>query len=169
MQPDSREINLAQAAGDAIHAFVAFLCAEFGGEASPAQVLSKVPFLTAGRLPPVYRQSMNQRVVTASAAYFRLFPRRGWEFVGSEINVGEVRLDLLWRRGDVFQADELKSGSVAIEAGSGVVLDQAKAQFRAGRNEFGSAFEAVRVVLLMHPNKSYYLKEDGQIVRAKLG
>jgi hypothetical protein len=66
--------------------------------------------LPAG-LAPVHRQALLPFVVPMAASYLRHFKRPGWRFLGSEVIVGDVALDLLWQRGSRLEADEVKSSA----------------------------------------------------------
>lgn len=146
-------IELAQADGTAIHLFVALIAGKFGASASVAQILEASVVLHTKGLAPVYRQAIMQRVVTAASRYFTRFSPRGWRFVGSEVIVGGVALDLLWESNGYLMADEIKTGAVAL-FGEGDLELQVAGQLQAGREEWGDAFLGVRSIRLREPELS---------------
>lgn len=104
-----------------------------------------------------HTQSRRHRVSTSVASYFARFRREsGWEFLGAEVNVDDVRLDLLWIHQDGrIQADEVKTGVGAVFAKERTLRNQLESQVRAGREVFGPSFEGVRAVLLARPGESF--------------
>lgn len=106
-------------------------------------------------MSPTYRQANRQRVATAAAMYFARFPRNGWRFVGSEVNCGSVRLDLVWERNGSFEADEVKTGLTTPLVWARLVWLQVEEQWWAGLDHFGPTFERVRAVMLSVPQQSF--------------
>jgi len=104
-----------------------------------------------------HTQSRRQRVSTSVASYFARFRRTDeWQFLGAEVNVDDVRLDLLWiHRDGQIQADEVKTGVEAVFAKERSLRIQLESQVRAGRTVFGTPFEGVRAVLLSRPGESF--------------
>jgi hypothetical protein len=104
-----------------------------------------------------HTQSRRQRVSTSVASYFARFRRDDdWQFLGAEVNVDDVRLDLLWiHRDGRIQADEVKTGVGAVFAKERSLRIQIESQVRAGRTVFGTTFEGVRAVLLSRPGESF--------------
>lgn len=151
--PRLSSIELAQADGTAIHAFIAYVAGKFGAAASVAQIVEASAVLHTKGLAPVYRQSIKQRVVTATSRYFTRLSPQGWQFMGSEWMVGGVALDLLWKRGSLLIADEVKTGAVALFSEE-ELKRQVAGQLEAGRREWGKNFLGVRAIRLREPELS---------------
>jgi hypothetical protein len=91
--------------------------------------------------------ALETRLVSLAARYLdRYLPARSSEFLGAEVFVEDVRLDLLWLESGRLFADELKTGSAPMSRA--MAIRQSHAQLMAGRAAFGNAFAGVRVVLL---------------------
>jgi hypothetical protein len=71
-----------------------------------------------------------------------------WTFRASELNVGEVRLDLVFVHATTgrVEADEIKTGFVGPAAELPWVRAQLRAQLTMGRAHFGRQFAGVRLV-----------------------
>lgn len=128
------------------HRLIAELCAREITEPHAIEALA------AGLLPPrlaaVHRQALLSFVVPMAASYLRHFARPGWRFLGAEVIVGDVALDLLWQRGGRLEADEVKSSASQPAAWRPAAEAQALAQASAARKHFGSPFAGVRIVAL---------------------
>jgi hypothetical protein len=132
--------------GALCHRLIAELCAH-----EITMTGSIEPFAAAvlpAELAPVHRQALLAFVVPMAASYLRHFSRPGWQFLGSEVIVGEVALDLLWQRGSRLEADEVKSSASAPTLGRAAAEVQAATQARCGRRHFGDAFAGVRITVL---------------------
>jgi hypothetical protein len=132
--------------GALCHCLIAEICASDITKTSSIEALAAA-MLPAG-LAPVHRQALLAFVVPMAASYLRHFSRPGWRFLGSEVIVGDVALDLLWQRGSRLEADEVKSSASAPALWRAVAEAQAAAQARAGRQHFGGAFAGVRITAL---------------------
>lgn len=109
-----------------------------------------------------HRLGARQRLLAPLAVYFQRFvPPQPWQLEGSEVTVGRSRLDLLWTDGRELFADELKTGTSAIQLASDQVDAQAARQTAAGARRFGECFLGVRVLLLAAPGRSFWVRPDG--------
>jgi hypothetical protein len=110
----------------------------------------------------VYRASLRAWVAGATVRYERHFRRSdAWRFLGAEVIVDEVALDMLWVNFDGrVEADELKTG---LEPAGSLAssLAQAIGQARAAAAIIGSQFQAVRLVVLNDPQLSAVIAPDG--------
>ena len=147
--------------GVVTHELIAWVASSAGGSASPDQVVEAASRFEFGSFSTPVRQVRKARATTLAARYFRRFGRPGWTFVGSEIVVGDVALDLLWEKQGAFEADEIKSGFEAGDVMDREARVQAQGQAEAGRSEFGSSFRGVRLVLLTSPASSSFVSPDG--------
>jgi hypothetical protein len=95
------------------------------------------------RLAVIHRLMVEQRVAQGTTVWLEEFdPRPDWRPLAVEINVGEVRIDLLWIAPDGrIRADELKSGGITARD-----RRQASAIDAAGVAAFGSAWAGVRLI-----------------------
>jgi len=115
----------------------------------------------AAVLPPdlsvVHRSALLTFLVTALGTYALHFRRQGWRFEDAEVVVGgEAALDLLWRRGSRWFADEVKSSLTFVPDWAPRAREQARTQLAAGRRQFGRGFEGVRVVAIADPPASFW-------------
>ena len=105
----SRRADLrAEAIGGLVHDVVGELVATH----RPSPRFGTIDDAVKRRLPfdlaPVYRQTVLVRVSSAVARYFAVFDRRpDWAPLGVELHVADVRLDIVWLRGSVIEADEV--------------------------------------------------------------
>ncbi len=114
------------------------------------------------QVAPVYQLSMRAWISSSIARYRHRFERESrWRFVGAELIVGDVALDLLWiDASGRIEADELKTGPQP--AGSiNRSIAQATAQARIGSAALGRRFDAVRLVVLNDPALSVWVRPDG--------
>jgi hypothetical protein len=135
-----------EARGTFCHQLIAELCKRqiTGSPAIEAAALALAP----ARLAAVHRQALLSFVVPMAASYVRHFARPGWRFLGAEVIVGDVALDLLWQRRGRLEADEVKSSASEPTAWRPAAEAQALAQAHAGREHYGSSFAGVRIVAL---------------------
>lgn len=147
--------------GVVTHELIAWVAASAGGTATPDQFGEAASRFEFGSFSTPVRQVRKARATTLAARYFRRFGRPGWTFIGSEIVVGDVALDLLWEKQGAFEADEIKSGFEAGDVMDEESRTQAQEQAVAGRTKFGSPFLGVRLVLLTSPASSSFVSPDG--------
>ena len=95
------------------------------------------------RLAVIHRLMVEQRVAQGTTVWLEEFdPRPDWRPLAVELNVGDVRIDLLWIASDGrIRADELKSGGITARD-----RRQASAIDAAGVVAFGSAWAGVRLI-----------------------
>jgi hypothetical protein len=132
--------------GALCHELIALMCAR--KITAPRSIETLAATVIPEGLAPVHRQALLSFVVPMAASYARRFARPGWRFMGSEVIVGDVALDLLWQRGDRLEADEVKSSASTPTWWRAAAEAQAAAQARAGRLHFGSTFAGVRIAAL---------------------
>ncbi len=132
--------------GALCHRLIAEICAREITEPHSIETLAGA--MLPARLAPVHRQALLAFVVPMAASYLRHFRRPGWRFLGSEMIVGDVALDLLWQRESRLEADEVKSSASAPTLWRAAAEAQAAAQAHAARRHFGGAFAGVRIVAL---------------------
>ena len=104
-----------------------------------------------------HTQSRRLLVATSVAKYFSHFRRTPeWTFLGAEVNIGDVRMDLLWvdTEGRI-EADEVKTGIGAVFGRERELRAQLTSQVKAGSDLFGNDFCGVRAVLLARPDQSF--------------
>lgn len=147
--------------GEATHALIQTIAARFGSAPTPIQIVEA----SRDSRPKQANQNRGAALRTASttraARYFKDFPRPGWTLLGVEVNVGDVRFDLVWIKDGLVEADEIKSGRIGAWTQAEHVRIQLFEQFLAGKHHWGSAFNGVRFVPLLQPKKSYlYLGEE---------
>jgi hypothetical protein len=163
---DNRRIRRAdlssERVGSMAHEAIARLVVTHPPRPTARQVDRVVRSMLRDDLAPVYRQSLRARVGTAVSRYFDRFDRRPhWQPLGAELNVDDVRLDLVWLgpRGRI-EADEIKAGPAAIGIHAQATLGQARQQLLAGQRVFGSRFAGVRVVILAHPDLTFTVRSQ---------
>lgn len=115
--------------------------------------------IVPARLPLIQRQMVAQRVAQGVAVWLEEFdPRPAWRPLGVEVNVDDVRIDLLWvhpTRGN--RADELKSGKLTARDHK-----QARSIDAAGMAAFGVSWQGVRLISLSPiSSKSAIIRRGG--------
>jgi len=141
--------------GTLCHRLIAELCAR--EVTDPHAIESHARALLPDGLAVVHRRALLSFIVPMAASYLAHFSRAGWRFEGSEVIVGDVALDLLWRRDGRLQADEVKSSASTAASWQAQAALQAKGQARAARAHYGQAFEGVRVVALAVPDAAFWV------------
>lgn len=129
--------------GALCHTLIAEICAREITDPRSIEALAGT-VLPAG-LAPVHRQALLTFLVPMASSYLRHFSRPGWQFLGSEVIIADVALDLLWQRGSRLEADEVKSSASTPTLWRAAAEAQATAQARAGRQRFGDTFAGVRI------------------------
>jgi hypothetical protein len=110
----------------------------------------------------VYRQAGKQRVLTATAVYFRYFaPELEWSLEGLELTHGSSRFDLVWRTGSGFLIDEIKSTRIQDRFDRDKVEEQVARARANGLDLYGEGFVGVRLCMLSAPTRSYILSAAG--------
>jgi hypothetical protein len=132
--------------GALCHRLIAEICTREITDTRSIEVLATAMLPT--RLAPVHRQALLTFLVPMAGSYLRHFSRPNWRFLGSEVIVGPVALDLLWQHGSRLEADEVKSSASTPTLWRAAAQAQAAAQAHAGRRHFGEAFAGVRVAAL---------------------
>jgi hypothetical protein len=130
-----------------------------GANPSPADIL-KVAELISVDTSIVHRQVLRMNTISLTATYFREFRLGGATFLGSEVWVSGIPVDLLWRWCGRFWIDELKTGFTAARSRSGLE-EQVQDQWERGSAEFGQAFGGVRAVVISRPRSSFHLNSKG--------
>jgi hypothetical protein len=141
--------------GSLCHRLIAELCER--GVTDPHEIEPVARTVLPPRLAVAHRQALLSFLVGMAGSYLSHFARPGWRFLGSEVIVGDVALDLLWQRGERLKADEVKSCASQREGWLAAAEAQARAQVREARTHFGSQFAGVRVVALAFPNASVWV------------
>jgi hypothetical protein len=141
--------------GTLCHRLIAELCAR--RQSDPRSIEPLARELLAPTLPVVHRQALLSFIVPMAASYLRHYGRPGWQFLGSEVIVDDVALDLLWQRRDRLEADEIKSSAAEPAQWLPAAEAQARAQADAARAHFGECFAGVRVVGLAVADTSVWV------------
>lgn len=150
--------------GREVHRLIADLVSVGVREPTPRQLRAQVaghPLVSDPRI--TYRQAAKQRLLVATALYFRFFvPLAPWCLLGSEVTVGSSRLDLVWRNGEEVIADEIKSGRIVDRFEHDQLERQIDRALANANDRYGDAFTGLRVLLLAAPSKSFVLRSDGK-------
>jgi hypothetical protein len=141
--------------GALCHRLIAELCERDVADPHAIEAHAR-PLLPRG-LAQVHEQALLAFLVPMAGSYLLRFRRPGWRFVGSEVIVGGVALDLLWEASGRLQADEVKSSVSIATAWRPHAAEQARAQAVVGRAHYGEAFEGVRVVALAIPAETFWV------------
>lgn len=122
----------------------------------PEQIKSEIDCCLS-KFRPIERRAHRQNLTGAVCAYFwHLLPPTGWLFRGSEVHLGQGRVDLLWQDAeDQWLVDELKVGQ-----GSGLrttaVRHQVQSYITAGASTWGDSFVGVRLLTTGDPSASVF-------------
>lgn len=150
--------------GRSAHRVIGRLLSSGITEPSPEQVMSfaaQEPLLDE---PHVYRLAARQRLIAATAIYWRWFlpARTSWRFVDFAVPVEGSDLNLVFQHLDgAVRADELKTGGAPALADTQALDAQIERQLAGGRQKYGQCFCAVRVLLLGAPRRSFVMSSDG--------
>jgi hypothetical protein len=149
------------------HQAIAGLLADGIRQPTTEQLLSTAALVSA-EPAVIYRQNAVQRLVTASAVYFRLFaPPAAVALVGTEVRIRGACFDVVWElRDGSIGADEIKTGRVANAVARDEFMAQTLRQARAGQRRWGTRFRCVRCLLLGEPALSWSIDPDGAIAEA---
>jgi hypothetical protein len=149
--------------GRHVHRLIAGLVSAGVRQPSPRQLRAHVaghPLLSDTRI--IYRQAAKQRLLVATALYFRFFALpTTWSLLGTEVTVGNSRLDLVWRNGEELIADEIKSGRIVDRFERDRLELQIERALANANEHYGHAFSGLRVLILAAPTKSFLLRSDG--------
>jgi hypothetical protein len=149
--------------GREVHRLIADLVSAGIRRPTPRQLRAHVaghPLVSDARI--VYRQAAKQRLLVATALYFRFFvPPTAWRLLGTEVTLGNSRLDLVWRNGEEVIADEIKSGRVVDRFERDQLEQQIDRALANAIDRYGDAFAGLRVLFLTAPTKSFVLRGDG--------
>jgi hypothetical protein len=99
-----------------------------------------------------------QNLTGLTDTYFReLAPGQQWRFHGSEVHLGNGRVDLLWKAADGrLMVDELKTGHWTF-FGTREHHEQARRYLHDTRDLFGPHVVGLRLLCLTRPRNSLYL------------
>lgn len=153
------ERNHATKQGDASHELIAQVAIAHGGNPSRAEILAVARAHRVGGKPSGGRALRAARL-TRATRFFSRFGRPGWELLGAEVSVGDIRFDLVWTKDGRVEADEIKSGRLGAWTSHESVEVQLFEQFLAGRHKWGNSFVGVRLVPLLQPEMSYVYKGE---------
>ncbi len=98
----------------------------------------------------------NAAITTLAAAYLNRFqPASPWSFVGSEVCLGDLRIDLVFQNTDTggVIVYEIKTGGTRASADD---LAQVRAYVAAGAEHWSGAFLGVRLLYLRRPAASTF-------------
>lgn len=141
--------------GSLCHQLIARLCEQ--GITDPHEIEPVARSVLPWPLAVVHRQALLSFLVPMAGSYLRHFARPDWRFMGSEVIVGPVALDLLWQRGERIEADEVKSCASQTEGWLLAAEAQAREQAIAAGEHFGPKFAGVRIVALAIPPASVWV------------
>lgn len=111
------------------------------------------------------RSSFHDAVLAGAATYFRFFAPAGhWLLVGTELELGDSRADIVWRpQPGNYLVDELKSTAPTSLTPRDATTDQLARQLAGGRTNFGDAFAGIRLLALSAPRRSLFVSPTGAL------
>jgi hypothetical protein len=126
-----------------VHLAVQWLVVAAAGDGAEAVRRRAAAQVLPDGLAVIHRLMVEQRVAQGVGVWLDEFdPRPDWRPLAVEVNVGDVRIDLLSiASGGRIRADELKSGGLTARD-----RRQASAIDEAGAATFGSAWAGVRLI-----------------------
>ncbi|MCB0909138.1 MAG: hypothetical protein KDB63_18685, partial [Nocardioidaceae bacterium] len=147
--------------GQRVHALVAAFLRD-GEVPEPRRV-----WVAAGQLfaasPLPQNQGARQRAACAVGAYFSVFHRPAWGFVGAEVDLGTGRVDLVWRTpSGAVVIDEVKMAGHADMVDDPATVAQVARYVEAGQHHFGKEFAGVRLLPLAAPGRALWCPQNGQ-------
>jgi hypothetical protein len=157
---DDEELARPASTGTATHASIAALAARTRTPTGPevmAAVNAALPMFS-----PIEARAHRQNVTGLVAGYFwNLLPPATWLFAGSEVQLGEGRVDLLWRdSGDRLLLDEIKTGAPRSLSLSST-QQQVSRYLTAAHEIWGERFVGVRLLSLRDWRRSLFVSLDG--------
>lgn len=116
--------------------------------------------------PIPQNHAARQRAACATAAYFSIFHPVGWTFLGSEVDLGSGRVDLVWERPDGrVVVDEVKMAGAGDQVDDPSTVAQVRRYCTAATESFGERFAGVRLLPLAAPGRALWCTPDGGRVR----
>jgi hypothetical protein len=109
-----------------------------------------------------------QRAACAVSAYFSMFHRPDWEFLGAEVALGTGRVDIVWELSPegLVVIDEVKVAGFSDQVDEPATVAQLERYCEAGARVFGERFAGVRLLPLAAPGRALWCSPDG--LRVKL-
>jgi len=157
------------AIGRLAHQVLAELLAEPPADLSPREVIELVGGHPAVRSHTGRLGGARQLIAVMLSIYLDLFDRRPqWELLGSEVQAPGCQFDLVWRRGEAIEADELKTGRLARPAEVQHLDEQLGRQLRGGVKKFGDQFAGVRVISFGAPRLAFLARPSGERIALDL-
>lgn len=132
---------------------------------APRQIwVAAAKVFAAAPLPQ--NHAARQRAACATAAYFSIFRPAGWTFLGSEVDLGTGRVDLVWEtpEGRVI-IDEVKMAGSGDQVDDPATVAQVRRYCTAAAESFGERFAGVRLLPLAAPGRALWCTPDGGRVR----
>lgn len=154
--------------GSLTHALIARMLAREsypGGDPAAfedAILLEARELLAANRSLGTHRARSHIRIVTAAGQYLHRYrPGPAATFYGSEVTLGQGRVDLLWHHPSVgVFADEVKTTRHTTADLPASHVDQVARYARDGWYRFGTGFAGVRYLPLLHPSSARWVSVD---------
>jgi hypothetical protein len=157
---DDEERARPASTGTATHTAIAALAAVTRTPTGPevtAAINAALPMYS-----PIEARAHKQKVAGLVAVYFwHLLPPPTWLFAGSEVELGDGRVDLLWRdSADRLLLDEIKTGAPRTLALS-TTEQQVQRYLATARDIWGERFLGVRLLSLADWRRSVLVTPDG--------
>ena len=142
--------------GAQVHAVIAHLAAH-----TTTPEVAAIRHAVARSFPHLGRnegRAHKQNIAAQVRTYFtQLLPPTDYRFAGSEVHLGQGRIDLLWRHADdTMLIDEIKTGYGFLLANTRT-LTQAHRYLTEGLTVYGRALAGLRLVSTYEPRASLFL------------
>jgi hypothetical protein len=151
-------------AGKAAHRVIGRLLEAGVRDPSPEEILSFAAAESLLHERHVYRLAARQRLLVATAIYFRHFRRDSgwWRFLAFGVRVAGSDLDLVFEHveGHV-ESDELKTGGAPALAERQALDRQIERQLTGALELYGRRYRGMRVLFLAAPWRSFFVSGDG--------
>lgn len=150
--------------GKVAHRVIGRLLAAGVREPSPEEMLSFAAHEPLLHERHVYRLAARQRLIAATAIYWRHFLPASppWRFVDYAVPLDASDLDLVFEHADGgVRSDELQTGGAPALAEREELDQQLQRQLAGGRQKYGERYRGVRVLFLGAPRRSFVVSVDG--------
>lgn len=142
--------------GTLAHEAVGLLAA--GGSYDPAAIAATVDVVIPTDWPAIHRRSLRLLLTGILGTYAHRLRPLGWDFLGREVIVGGVKLDLLWGQRRLVMAQELKLADDFSPDAKERAVEQASFQLQECRARWGNTFHGVQVAPLLSPRDAVWVK-----------
>jgi hypothetical protein len=160
---DDEELARTDIVGRIIHNTIASFAARGRAMPTPTELIAVATSRLAG-VGLNEARAHRQNIAGAVAVYFRqLLPPAGWKFRGSEMHLGDGRVDLVWAGpGRRILLDEIKTGHPR-QLETSRTRDQVHGYLATARGIWPDRLHGLRLLSTAEPGRSVFIDAHGFI------